>query len=699
VGNPEKIRILFLIFLYLPVFCGYGSLLLAGWIHPIWMTLGGVSLVVGILLDMRGEYPISHKYDRPLLVLGLILALIDWRFISRNWLLTVMMLLMYVVSLRALSPKANRDLLQMIAIALFELLGSAILTTDLAYGIFLFLFLCIVPFTLLLVAVKAELEGETNLLKGKTLEGPLLLPPSLSRFFHRHIALLMGITIFTTLIVTFLFFTFFPRFTIGQFSARLLKDQPISGFSPEIRLGEMGAILSNSTPVARVRFWEPPPPSILNEFYLRGFPLKEFDGENWKRGEKQRFQTLYSSTQTFLLGSTLRNPSGVTIYLEDIGVPYLLFLPLQTLSLKLPTTTLFLYEDGSVALPFARYPLKYEAFFLPSPLPDLPWEKIPSFPLLPPHLIPYTELPSGISIPPEIEKRIQGKELGWVPQVLKEFRSYTYTLELPGPNPLATFFSKKKGHCELFATAFIILLRKQGIPARIVNGFRGGEWIEEGGYLLVRERNAHSWVEAWIPSYGWIPLDPTPPSEPPKAFFSLVVEQYQRMVERLKFLWITYIVDYNWEMQKEGWEKARQKTRFLFAPQKFSEPLRIKISTLFFPLLVFLIVLFLLTLAPFLRKKGSLKTPLTPLLKILYKHYPRPPHLPFLLYVKTIPLPETTKKEIENLYLSYTLFRYRKAGNEREIEKAVKEVTIQIRESLKKQGDSSRGKSLYNREG
>jgi hypothetical protein len=56
----------------------------------------------------------------------------------------------------------------------------------------------------------------------------------------------------------------------------------------------------------------------------------------------------------------------------------------------------------------------------------------------------------------------------------------------------------------------VVLLRTQGIEARNVNGFLGGEWSQFGDYLAVTQNQAHSWVEVWFPQYGWVTFDPTP---------------------------------------------------------------------------------------------------------------------------------------------------------------------------------------------
>jgi hypothetical protein len=96
---------------------------------------------------------------------------------------------------------------------------------------------------------------------------------------------------------------------------------------------------------------------------------------------------------------------------------------------------------------------------------------------------------------------------------------YEYSLS-PGPfrpdgDPLAEFlFEKRKAYCEYFASAAVVLLRLRGVPARFVKGLSAGPQNDMGGGLhVVRESDAHAWVEAWIPSEGWVEADPTPPGQ------------------------------------------------------------------------------------------------------------------------------------------------------------------------------------------
>ena len=75
------------------------------------------------------------------------------------------------------------------------------------------------------------------------------------------------------------------------------------------------------------------------------------------------------------------------------------------------------------------------------------------------------------------------------------------------------FFEKKQGYCQYFASAAAILLRLQGVASRYVTGFNVQEWNHLGGHFVVREADAHAWIEAYVPDKGWVMADPTPEAE------------------------------------------------------------------------------------------------------------------------------------------------------------------------------------------
>lgn len=106
------------------------------------------------------------------------------------------------------------------------------------------------------------------------------------------------------------------------------------------------------------------------------------------------------------------------------------------------------------------------------------------------------------------------RERGLVDTALDHIRTqgYNYSLTpppLPGDSIDEFLFDTRTGFCEHFAAAFVVLMRAAGLPARVVTGYQGGEFNAVGGYLVVRQRDAHAWAEVYLEDAGWVRVDPT----------------------------------------------------------------------------------------------------------------------------------------------------------------------------------------------
>jgi transglutaminase-like putative cysteine protease len=140
---------------------------------------------------------------------------------------------------------------------------------------------------------------------------------------------------------------------------------------------------------------------------------------------------------------------------------------------------------------------------------------------------------------------------------------YTYSLTLPrqdrNADPVVDFLCNvKQGHCERFASALTVLLRSQGIPARMIAGFRGAEHQGEGVYHIRQDR-AHAWVEALIerpgpdgqPERRWLTLDPTPSEDAGTESLSALGRWWRSFRHRGAILWRDYVVEYTAEQQDQ----------------------------------------------------------------------------------------------------------------------------------------------------
>lgn len=96
---------------------------------------------------------------------------------------------------------------------------------------------------------------------------------------------------------------------------------------------------------------------------------------------------------------------------------------------------------------------------------------------------------------------------------------FVYDENPPGsPYPLVSFlFASRHGYCQQFAGAMALLLRMGGVPAHVSVGFTSGRRDTATGAWLVTDYDAHAWVEAWFPRYGWVRFDPTPGADPARS--------------------------------------------------------------------------------------------------------------------------------------------------------------------------------------
>ena len=111
-------------------------------------------------------------------------------------------------------------------------------------------------------------------------------------------------------------------------------------------------------------------------------------------------------------------------------------------------------------------------------------------------------------------------------------------------DPLANFlFARRKGHCEYFASSMAVMLRSLGIPARLATGFQSGVYNPVSDLWLVRASDAHSWVEAWIPGYGWKTFDPTPAD--PNAGGLALLTRLALYLDASETFWQEWVVTYD----------------------------------------------------------------------------------------------------------------------------------------------------------
>ena len=362
------------------------------------------------------------------------------------------------------------------------------------------------------------------------------------------------------------FFLALPRLNAGwrpftTFGAALGRLQ--AGLSDQVDLGLQGPISENHQVVMRVV-----PPSGLKASerdalaerlaYLRGIVLERVEGQRWEPGPMAPDPYLDLGVQQE--GIALHPGTHLELFLNPtprglVPLPYGTTFAATPFSLRLRRS-----EGDSYRLPFP-------------PTRGVPIEVVTSFArTLPPDAVPIQDWsrPEGRRLSELLELRPEHEaarraSLAWAPGILKahalaatlsaHLQTFTYTLDNPcasAPNPLQDFLDRTKaGHCEYFASALALMLRARGVPARVVNGYRLGPWVPEGGYWLVTQDEAHSWTEYWDDeSRAWRVADGTPAFAPGLA--SDWKENWNRFSDAIAFKWDRYVVRFSGDDQAEG---------------------------------------------------------------------------------------------------------------------------------------------------
>jgi hypothetical protein len=204
---------------------------------------------------------------------------------------------------------------------------------------------------------------------------------------------------------------------------------------------------------------------------------------------------------------------------------------------------------------------------------------------------------------------------------------YAYTLDVnipPGVDPLPYFLLQKRaGHCEYFASAMAVMLRAEGIPSRFVTGFLPGEYNDVGGDYIIRASDAHAWVEAFFPRYGWITFDPTPPGNARQGGLLARIALYW---DWFQYNWNEWVVSYDFGHQatlaqsvqrnSQAWfaqlktyyqEKRRQVLAYLLVLDRRAEKSRYSLPVILALLLAVLVGLRGRAIGGYLRARWSLR--------------------------------------------------------------------------------------------
>ncbi len=383
----------------------------------------------------------------------------------------------------------------------------------------------------------------------------------------------------TTLALGGVIFLAMPRRqTMPRSRGHDVSTQHLTGFDDEVQLGQLGEILESDNVVMTVALSNERHERLApnGEPLWRGVTMTKYEAGRWFRQISRRFSSpsitpsnmeAYSSGPQIIQEIKLEsNDSNVLFGMRPI--------------IKVNSTRRYNYSsdpelslvDGTISRMDPR-PGVYDYVVTSSEDSSLPQprERIPD---------PFVRKNVLLAVPEHIREPLRaiaervierlpaerrsdpGAKARALELYLRQDGGFSYTLKLevvdPTIDPVLDFLiNRKSGHCEYFASALTLLLRSVGIPARMVNGFKGGDYNDLARIVYVRQKHAHSWVEAYLGddadehSPNWLTLDPTPGNARDESVARVggFRGNFRQITDLLRFIWVFYVVGYNSDRQ------------------------------------------------------------------------------------------------------------------------------------------------------
>ncbi|RFF26353.1 MULTISPECIES: DUF3488 and transglutaminase-like domain-containing protein [unclassified Wenzhouxiangella] len=397
----------------------------------------------------------------------------------------------------------------------------------------------------------AYLFGGVLITIGALLRIQLLeLGQAVPRSGHLRIIRDAALMLLTALPVALILFVTFPRLAEPLWG---LPDEVMdakTGLSDSMSPGSIADLYIDDSAAFRAEFDGTPPPPERR--YWRGPVLWHFDGDTWERA--------------FLASRTpaAKVPPGpddflYTVQLEPHERRWLF-------ALDYPVTT---PDEAHISLDFqvtrrdpvttlTEYRMRSNPGF--TDMPQLP-ETLRRLALsLPEDRNPRTrEMARQLRERFEDDRALIDHVLDWLREEPFYYSLQTAPLGRHGADEF--LFDLRTGYCEYYASAFAVLMRAAGIPTRVVTGYQGGYWQEGGQYLLVRQSDAHAWVELWLAGSGWTRVDPTAAVSPARIQSGARVatgdatgldwlRSLQYRYDRLQHLWNAWVLGFDADRQQ-----------------------------------------------------------------------------------------------------------------------------------------------------
>jgi transglutaminase-like putative cysteine protease len=450
---------------------------------PHWPTLPlWVPVLLGVAIAWRLAVA-TLAWPMPIRTLRLLLALVAFccvlfTYRTINGVEAGSALLVVMIALKVLESKGHRDQLVLIMISYFLLFASLLIARGPLTAVYLLLLIWLTTIGLLQLSRRGPLLG---------------LRPT---------AALAGRLLLQSLPLMIALFVLFPRLPGPLWAVPGSSTSATSGLGDTVNPGDITSLALSDDIAFRAQFLSRPPPA--RELYWRGPTMTNFDGRTWSMqiGDR-RYERIAASTE--YLGA----PTEYRVMLETNGRNWAFALdmpkPPDQRGLRMASDYgLRTFPGTPRGTRLDYHVVSYTSYRALEPL--VPAEQ-KLFKELPPESSPRTrELVRGwLADDPSPEQLIE-RGMNWL-----RSQPFFYTLTPPalGGQPVDEFLlGTREGFCEHYASAFTVMMRAAGLPARIVTGYQGGELNGIGGYYIIRQSDAHAWTEVWLADRGWVRVDP-----------------------------------------------------------------------------------------------------------------------------------------------------------------------------------------------
>ena len=549
----------FQISIFLLITVGFTTLFSTGRLDLLSVLFVGAALILrGYLLLKNREFKIPERWTNYLTLVYVLIFAVDLFLISGSYVTATVHLVLFSLVVKIFSIQRERDYIYLAVLAFLAVLAASVLTVDSVF------FASFIVFILLAVNTFVSMEIRRSLRQSKHYGQSPAAPRR-----ERQLALSLSgnalMIVLAIVIGSAVLFFMLPRFSAGYLSAFSPHSDIVTGFSDNVSLGAIGRIQQTDQVVMHVQTDQP----INFDLKWRGVALTVFKNNTWTN-EANAVEAEESYSGRYMLRRMevrkLNLPPlppdsknfrllRYRIVLEPIGTN-VIFLASVPVELGGRFREISIDDNGSISnIDRSRLTESYEAV---SQIPQPSLETLRSVSGRYPRDVTmmYLQLPpldpriASLARQVTANSKSDYDRAAAIEQYLRE--NFAYTLQLPDrtpADPIANFlFERKRGHCEYFASAMALMLRTIGIPSRLVNGFRNGEYNDLTGSYIVRARNAHTWVEAFIPSVGWTSFDPTPAEAAPVAGTWSRMRLY---LDAAQEFWREWVINYDFGHQRE----------------------------------------------------------------------------------------------------------------------------------------------------